>query len=438
MNASRSVKLLLALLVAGFVLAICGTGAAAIWFVTRRVSPPRVAEGEPLLNRIAFVDNAGDLWLATPDGMDLQRRLAGIGGVRFPTWSPDGRRLAFVALNDTGNTALYVAEGERGETAVLFDDPVSAPFYIYWSPDSRSVTFLTQEPNDLSMRVVDATDPSSSRIMAQGSPFYWVWSPTANQLFMHVGGAAAFSENAHLSFLENAQDAQRVELNLDPGRFQAPAWSTNGDYVSYIAADKDGNEAIYKSDVVTDQQMLVTPLDGPAYMVMSPGDQYIAYLQVEQDEQFPAVGSAYVVDTQGENKRRVVKDSVASMYWSPDGKKLALLTFALEDENPVARVPGLAAPLTQLARFRWWVYDVETEALELLTTFIPTVAFLQTVPFFDQYHLSLTFWSPDSRYLVITKRETGSAEGTVWILDTTGLDEPRQIGEGTFAVWSWR
>ena len=61
-----------------------------------------------------------------------------------------------------------------------------------------------------------------------------------------------------------------------------------------------------------------------------------------------------------------------------------------------------------------------------------------TVPFFDQYSLSLSFWSPDSRYLVVTKENDNNTDGTVWIVDTTGQEAPRQVGEGTLAVWSWR
>jgi hypothetical protein len=54
------------------------------------------------------------------------------------------------------------------------------------------------------------------------------------------------------------------------------------------------------------------------------------------------------------------------------------------------------------------------------------------------YHLSLTFWSPDSRYFVVTKRSNEGLDGTVWVIDTTGQEEPRQIGKGYLAVWSWQ
>ena len=74
-----------------------------------------------------------------------------------------------------------------------------------------------------------------------------------------------------------------------------------------------------------------------------------------------------------------------------------------------------------------------------MISFTPTSDFFQTVPFFDRYHLSLTFWSPDSRYFVVTKRSSDEEpDGTVWVVDTTRQEEPRQIGEGRLAVWSWQ
>ena len=81
---------------------------------------------------------------------------------------------------------------------------------------------------------------------------------------------------------------------------------------------------------------------------------------------------------------------------------------------------------------------METKELKILTSFSPPRHFLQTVPYFDQYNRSLTFWSPDSRYFVITKQKSNGNNGTVWVYDVLGEEEPMQVGEGTLAVWSWR
>lgn len=438
MKSSRFVKLLMLMAVSGVLLALCVGGAVTFWLVARAVSGAGTARGGSVSSRIAVVGNDGNLWLATPDGAEIRHATTDGKGYRFPAWSPDSRRLAFIGPSEEGNTALFTYDSSTGDTAVLFNSSEAAPFYIYWSPDSHSVTFLTQERSGLAMRLADAEEPGLQRVLAEGAPFYWAWSPDGDQLFMHVGGSRALSEDAHLSLLENEEGAHRIELKLAPGRFQAPLWSASGRFIYYIAADENAAEAIYRTDMDTSVQTLVVSLSSSAFMILSPDDRHIAYLELQTAGQLPGLGAAHIVATDGTNKREVLSSWVAAMYWSPDGKKLALLTAAQGGQDPTARAPGLAAPSSQPEGLRWWIYDVETDTLDLLTSFAPTLDFLQTVPYFDQYHLSLTFWSPDSRYIVVTKREAGSQNGTIWVFDVTGEKAPRQIGAGSFAVWSWR
>jgi TolB protein len=438
MKSNRLVKLVLGLVVGGLLVATCLIGLVGGWLLVRAASDALAPSSGPLLNRIAFVGNDGNLWLARPDGSEVRRITTGRGGVQLPTWAPDGRRLAFIGLDNENNPALFVYEAGRGQADLLFAQADAPPFYIYWSPDSHSVTFLTQESSDLAMRLADPSQPGADRVLAAGSPLYWVWSPVGDQLLLHVGGSRAASEEAHISFLDNRTDAQRVELQLAPGRFQAPTWSPDGQYVYYIAADVEGQEGIYRTDVHTSQQSLITLLDGPALMTLAPDGQHFAYLEFHRTGQVPSVGSAYVADASGVNRREVLSDWAVALYWSPDGRKLAVLTPAGDDQGPTARGPGRAAPLHQSERYRWWIYNVEADSLELLTSFYPSPGFLQTVPFFDQYDLSLTFWSPDSRYVVVSRWEPNGLGGTIWVVDTTGRSLPRQIGEGGLAVWSWR
>jgi len=172
-----------------------------------------------------------------------------------------------------------------------------------------------------------------------GNPFYWVWSPSGDWLFMHVGDARASSSESHLSFLENRAGASRVKLNLDPGNFQAPLWSADGHYAFYIALDEAENEAIFRIDMETDQQTLIADLGASAYMTLSPDDSHIAYLELQSMGRFPAVGTAYVVDASGGESHTVLEDWVAAMYWSPDGTKIALLTPVPDDDETTARAP---------------------------------------------------------------------------------------------------
>jgi hypothetical protein len=246
------------------------------------------------------------------------------------------------------------------------------------------------------------------------------------------------SDEAHLSLLDNRQGAKRVQLDLAPGRFQAPYWSADGQYFFYIAEDDQGQEAIFKTNADSLEQTRLAQLKSFAYLTLSPNGRHVAYVELDGNGR-PPFGTAHLVDTDGVQQKIVIDSPVGSLYWSPDSSKLALLTLAKREDGSTTKAGGLAAPLPQEVFFRWLVYDVTTESVDALASFVPTTAFLQTVPYFDQYHLSLTFWSPDSRYFVYTNEEDeATGEGSVWVADSTFAEESRTIGEGRLAVWSWK
>jgi hypothetical protein len=54
----------------------------------------------PELNRIAYVDGGGDLWIARADGTQAERMLK--GNYTLPAWSEDGRLIAIAERKDAG------------------------------------------------------------------------------------------------------------------------------------------------------------------------------------------------------------------------------------------------------------------------------------------------------------------------------------------------
>jgi hypothetical protein len=69
----------------------------------------------PELNRIAYVDGKGDLWIARADGRDAERVLK--GNYTLPAWSDDGRTLAIAERKDGGHkweiSVVHLAEKYR-------------------------------------------------------------------------------------------------------------------------------------------------------------------------------------------------------------------------------------------------------------------------------------------------------------------------------------
>jgi hypothetical protein len=67
------------------------------------------------LNRIAYVDGKGDLWIARADGRNAERLLRGT--YTLPAWSEDGRMLAIAERKDSGRkwevSVVHLAERFR-------------------------------------------------------------------------------------------------------------------------------------------------------------------------------------------------------------------------------------------------------------------------------------------------------------------------------------
>jgi hypothetical protein len=82
------------------------------------------------------------------------------------------------------------------------------------------------------------------------------------------------------------------------------------------------------------------------------------------------------------------------------------------------------------------VLDVATGESRELFTYVPTEQFLNIIPYFDQYHQSVTIWSPDNNNLVLSFLD-GEGNPGIAIVAASGQLEPRLLTSGYIAFWSW-
>ncbi|HEV8253208.1 MAG TPA: S9 family peptidase [Vicinamibacteria bacterium] len=83
-----------------------------------------------------------DLWIVPVDGSAKARRLtSGKGNESAPAWSPDSRRVAFVARRDEDEVGqVYVLDLDGGEARRVSASPLAAR-QPAWSPDGTSILF---------------------------------------------------------------------------------------------------------------------------------------------------------------------------------------------------------------------------------------------------------------------------------------------------------
>jgi tricorn protease len=120
-------------------LIVCLVTAAAGLFA--QAAPPLLAR-DPALSQtqIVFVF-AGDLWTVARAGGEAKRLTAGVGSESGPSFSPDGKWVAFTGQYD-GNTDVFVVSAEGGVPRRLTWHP-DADIALGWAPDGKRVLFTS-------------------------------------------------------------------------------------------------------------------------------------------------------------------------------------------------------------------------------------------------------------------------------------------------------
>jgi Tol biopolymer transport system component len=381
-------------------------------------------------NRMAITTDA-----KLPVGDDVPTRF-----YRYPTWSPDGNRLAFVGLEGADNrghaVGLYTA-ALNGQTPLeIYRSQEELPFYLYWSPDSQRVSYLTTATGgDLALKVTPATG-GETRQLALGAPFYWAWAPDNHAILIHTGGAARYSQKARLTLLTLGESIEEQELALKPSFFQAPAWSPAGDELLLGGIGEKGEDSLMLAGSDGIVKKSLGRIDGLIAFGWSPDGKRVAYVNRGP---IPLQGSSDNLLTilDPANPEAVIQMDeryVIAFFWSPDSRKLAYLASEVAVPGPQTSLPGQADVVLMLKLF---VLDLETGLSRQLATFQPTADFTSVLPYFDQYQHSATLWSPDSCCLVIAAENTGAPPG-IYILNTADEGELGWIADGSLAFWSWK
>ena len=122
--------------------------------LTAAASALPITAGEPwLLFGRRTADGSGqDVRLVRPDGTGEHQILADVpGDLRAAAWSPDGKRIAFVVRDDSTDGTIWAANGDETGAAKFYDgrgDGCASVFYPSWSPDGSKMALVCYPADD--------------------------------------------------------------------------------------------------------------------------------------------------------------------------------------------------------------------------------------------------------------------------------------------------
>jgi TolB protein len=412
------------------------------------------------INRIAFINLQGQLETLAPDGSERRMLSQANRFFQFPVWSPNGNHIAVIGGNRNGAGVFAFRDAADANEAAgqsLFNHPGQVPIYLNWAPDSQNLSFIAIVPPQQSfgLHVVSLDGQQHNHTLAVGRPCFWDWTPTGDQILLHLGFAG--EQNARLTFIDpfKPKSAQASEDIAQPGLFQSPGISASGNYWAFARMNSEGESQLVIDGRGFDERVTLEHY-GLIAMNWSPARDELAFISPPGPAR-TSYGPLSLVGTDGQPET-ITDDMVVAFFWSPDGRSIAYFTVAnlyeqlkatlgvgpsnqpLKDMAEAANLGGKVKEPGEgddrILRLNLWLADMDTGEHRLLLTFQPLDIFVnQFLPFFDQYALSHRIWSPDSNAIVLPVLEKEQAKILV-IPTQSHKQKPIHIADGLMAFWS--
>jgi Tol biopolymer transport system component len=219
--------------------------------------------------RIAFTratdvegkDIESDVYMIDANGTRETRLTDEPGLDGMASWSPNGRRIAFVSDRD-GNWEIYTMAPDGTDQRRLTHTAVDegAPTF---SPDGKEIAYLVDPFGDPTIWVMKA-DGSGSRRLARAS---WPsWSPDGKRIaytiYSSTGEGRLYlmdADGSHQRPLPGISLIGRISGNADG---EEPAFSPDGKRIAFAATAGKDNEEIYTVNVDGSERTRLTDIPG--------------------------------------------------------------------------------------------------------------------------------------------------------------------------------
>jgi len=279
------------------------------------------------------------LWMAEVATGTARQFTHGQVSDRLPRWSPDGRRIAFLRIQN-GDTQIWAipADGEKARQLCQLDEgSIGAP---QWSPDGNRIVFTFRPTHP------DRTQEAQKKRAETGQSD----PPRIITRLGYKQEGTGFLDLRQHVWTCDAETGQATQITGGAWDDDGPAWSPDGQRLAFVSNRSDDPDAKpYEMDIwlVPPEggapQKLSTPTGYKRDLAWSPDGGQIAYIGSEtQDDPWAARNDRlWTVPRGGGSARcltasldRIVENVTASdvreggsqkPVWSRDGKQLFFL-----------------------------------------------------------------------------------------------------------------
>ncbi|GEM_PF-1155051 len=185
-----------------------------------------------------------ELYTMYPDGTSVRRISAtGDADELTPSWSPDGRKIAYV-LSPEDNwqvSEIHVMNANgTGDTAITGN--TSGDSHPVWSPDGSRILFYSKRDGHYEVYAMDANGGNQTRLTySSTNAVNAQWSPDGNKIIYNDVDTSTMTGQVHLM---NADGTNDTVLTSSTGINENPCFSPDGTSIVF-QSNRDGNYEVY-------------------------------------------------------------------------------------------------------------------------------------------------------------------------------------------------